>query len=131
MLELFTLAQFARGQLEDNIPEQLVKHQVMLAWDSDRYPQQTQQFLRENYLRRARLLVAGKWLRPSEKGYRFSIAIPGDYVFLGNVQPVPGTLNGQPFSGHGFFAAGEYTFEPAQPQGFMTLEWVRAWERRE
>jgi hypothetical protein len=129
VLELFTLAQFARGELEDDIPQHLAKHQVMLAWDSDRYPERTQQFLRENYFRRARLLIAGKRLVPSKEGYKFSIAVPGDYVMLGKVQPVDGTLNGQPFSGRGFFAAGEYTFEPAQPQGFMTLEWERAWER--
>ena len=129
VLVLFTLTQFTRRQLSDDIPEQLVKHQVMLAWDSDRYPQRTQHFLQENYLRRARLLVAGKWVAPSEDGYKFSVAVPGDYVILGNVQPVPGTLNGQPFSGRGFFTAGEYVFKPAQPQGYVLLEWVRAWER--
>jgi hypothetical protein len=131
VLELFTMAQFDHGRLGDDIPEQLVRHQVMLAWASDRYPQRTQQFLRENYLRRAGLLVGGKWLAPSKDGYKFAIAVPGDYAIVGNVQPVPGTLNGQPFSGRGFFTAGDYVFEPAQSQGNILLEWARAWEREE
>jgi Dolichyl-phosphate-mannose-protein mannosyltransferase len=129
VLELFTMTRYRDDVLPDRIPEQLVANHTMVAVRSDRYPERTQRFLRENYLWSGRLLIAGIETHENAGGaIQFHLALGGSYVFLCNGHLLSGKLNGIPISGKAEMQPGRFEFVPDTADWPITIQWERAYQ---
>jgi hypothetical protein len=129
VLELFTLRRYSQGLLPDQIPEQLMAKRTMVAVRSDRYPERTRRFLRENYLWTGQLLVAGLQANGDAKGsIQFQVSLGGTYVFLSNGHLVSGKLNGVSVPGKAEMEPGPFEFVSDSPVSQVTIEWARAYQ---
>jgi hypothetical protein len=128
VLELFTMKQYRDDLLTDRIPEQLIAHHTMVAVRSDRYPEHTRRFLRENYLWSGQLFIAGKALHENAGGaFQFDLSLGGSYVFLSNGHLLSGKLNGAPMSGKAEMQPGFFEFVPDKGDWPVTIQWERAY----
>jgi Dolichyl-phosphate-mannose-protein mannosyltransferase len=129
VLELFTLREYRDDLLTDRIPEQLIAHHTMVAVRSDRYPEHTRRFLKENYLWSGRLLIAGIEAHENAGGsFQFHLSLGGSYVFLSNGHLLSGKLNGVPISGKAEMQPGLFEFVPDTGDWPVTIQWERAYQ---
>jgi len=133
VLEEMTRWMLKREQLADDIPEQMIAHDVCVAARSaERYPPRTVQFLKENFVPVSfRLLVAGKMLTPAPAGKPtpFHIAIPARYALAGAGESGSVLLDGRRYEGPLFLAAGPHTIQTHAGVGSVALVWAQAIER--
>lgn len=123
-LEIVTRAQLAHGILRDTIAEDVVRTRTYVAQaDGPPWPPKGRAFLSANFVNLGRLRAAGQWIR--EDG-TFTIAIPGEYLILGEKGEVRGVLDGTPYTGARQLAAGAHRF--VGPKNVAVL-WAPAFRR--
>ena len=129
VLELFTMEQYRSDLLTDHIPEQLIAHHTMLAVRSDRYPEHTRRFLKENYIWSGRLLIAGFEIPENAGGaFQFHLSLGGRYVFLSNGHLLSGKLNGVSIAGEAEMQPGFFEFVPDTADWPVIIQWERAYQ---
>jgi dolichyl-phosphate-mannose-protein mannosyltransferase len=133
--ETITKSAIQRGLVVDNAPQKCVEtHTCVVATTLIRtFPRDTSRFVRRNYLRVTKnLRIAGKELKPSATNPRrceFEVTIPASYEIISPRENVWGTLDGMPYNGARFLAAGPHTFESASPSSGLVLLWAQAVSR--
>ena len=133
--ETITKSAIQRGIILDNAPQRCVEtHTCVVATTLIRtFPRDTARFVRRNYLRVTNnLRIAGKELKPSATNSRqceFEVTIPASYEIISLKENVSGTLDGIPYNGARFLAAGSHTFESTSPSRGLVLLWAQAVDR--
>jgi hypothetical protein len=135
VLERITMKAVQRGIIIDDAPKRCVETNtcVVSATILRRLSPATREFVERNYQPVTdSLRVAGLALEPSAKSPRrsdFEIVIPASYEIIsrdGSV--VSGTLDGTPYDGPRFIAAGPHSFESTSISRLVLL-WARAADR--
>ena len=130
--ETITKSAIRRGLILDNAPQRCVEtHTCVVATTLIRtFPRDTSRFVRRNYLTVTNnLRIAGKELKPSATNPRrceFEVTIPASYEIISPRENVSGTLDGIPYNGARFLAAGSHTFESTSPSHGLVLLWAQA-----
>jgi hypothetical protein len=130
--ETITKSAIQRGLMLDNAPQRCVEtHTCVVATTLIRtFPRDTSRFVRRNYLTVTNnLRIAGKELKPSATNPRrceFEVTIPASYEIISPRENVSGTLDGIPYNGARFLAAGSHTFESTSPSHGLVLLWAQA-----
>jgi len=130
--ETITKSAIQRGLIVDNAPRRCVEtHTCVVATTLIRtFPRDTARFVRRNYLTVTNnLRIAGKELKPSATNPRrceFEVTIPASYEIISPGENVSGTLDGIPYNGARFLAAGSHTFESTSPSHGLILLWAQA-----
>ncbi len=130
--ETITKSAIQRGLIVDNAPQRCVEtHTCVVATTLIRtFPSDTSRFVRRNYLKVTNnLRIAGKELKPSATNPRrceFAVTIPASYEIISRTENVSGTLDGIPYNGARFLAAGSHTFESTSPSHGLVLLWAQA-----
>ena len=130
--ETITKSAIQRGLIVDNAPQRCVEtHTCVVATTLIRtFPSDTSRFVRRNYLTVTNnLRIAGKELKPSATNPRrceFAVTIPASYEIISRTENVSGTLDGIPYNGARFLAAGSHTFESTSPSHGLVLLWAQA-----
>ena len=130
--ETITKSAIQRGLMLDNAPQRCVEtHTCVVATTLIRtFPSDTARFVRRNYLTVTNnLRIAGKELKPSATNPRrceFEVTIPASYEIISPSENVSGTLDGIPYNGARFLAAGSHTFESRSPSHGLVLLWAQA-----
>jgi len=130
--ETITKSAIQRGLILDNAPQRCAEtHTCVVATTLIRtFPSDTARFVRRNYLTVTKnLRIAGKELKPSATNPRrceFEVTIPASYEIISPGENVSGTLDGIPYSGARFLAAGSHTFESTSPSHGLVLLWAQA-----
>jgi len=130
--ETITKSAIQRGLILDNAPQRCVEtHTCVVATTLIRtFPRDTSRFVRRNYLTVTNnLRIAGKELKPSATNPRrceFEVTIPASYEIISPRENVSGTLDGIPYNGARFLAAGSHTFESTSPSHGLVLLWAQA-----
>jgi hypothetical protein len=130
--ETITKSAIQRGLILDNAPQRCVEtHTCVVATTLIRtFPRDTSRFVQRNYLRVTNnLRIAGKELKPSATNPRrceFEVTIPASYEIISPEENVSGTLDGIPYNGARFLAAGSHTFESPAPCHGLVLLWAQA-----
>jgi len=130
--ETITKSAIQRGLILDNAPQRCAEtHTCVVATTLIRtFPSDTARFVRRNYLTVTKnLRIAGKELKPSATNPRrceFEVTIPASYEIVSPGENVSGTLDGIPYSGARFLAAGSHTFESTSPSHGLVLLWAQA-----
>jgi len=133
--ENITRSAIQRGLILDNAPQRCVEtHTCVVATTLIRkFPRDTSLFVRSNYLRvTSNLRIAGKELKPSATNplrCEFEVTIPASYEIISATENVSGTLDGIPYNGARFLAAGPHTFESTSPSHGLVLLWAQAVDR--
>ena len=95
-----------------------------------RFPRDTRRFVKRNYLAATRnLRIAGGKLKPSATNphyCEFNVTIPTVYEIISRGENVSGTLDGIPYNGARFLAAGPHTFESKSVPRDLILLWAQA-----
>jgi hypothetical protein len=127
ILEFITRNAIARGLVVDTVPEDLVRTGCHIAQaDGPQWPDRGRDFMSANFIDLGRLRASGQWLRPDGS---FTIAIPGDYVVLWKHGQAAGSLDGTPYRGARFVAAGVHKFADARPGERVAVLWAPAFAR--
>ena len=106
VLEKLTKKAISRGRLHDTIAADVLRTKTMVAVpDNPSFPPQGRAFLLRNFVPVGCLRVAGMPVT----GGRFRIEIPGEYSILSDRGEFLGTLDGTPYAGPRFLAAGSHT----------------------
>jgi len=135
VLERITMKAIGRGIIVDNAPQLCVERQtcVVATIIGQRLSSQTRRFVERNYLPVAdNLRVAGAMLKPSGSNPRhsdFQVVIPASYKIISRDGSVSGTLDGIPYEGARFLAAGSHSFESASTINHGVLLWAQAVDR--
>ena len=134
VMESLTREGLDRGVIPDRIPEDLVATRTCVTVDSvRRFPPRASRFILENYISVGPLRVAGQRLDVPPPGrapkVTFEVAVPARYGLVAKEGPVSGTLDGQPYLGPRFLAAGRHDFVAAERPGRLALVWAQALER--
>jgi hypothetical protein len=130
--ETITKLAIQRGVIPDNAPQRCVEtHTCVVATTRIRtFPRDTSRFVKRNYLTVTNnLRIAGKELKPSVTNPRrceFEVIIPASYEIISSSENVSGTLDGIPYNGARFLAAGWHTFESTSPSNGLVLLWAQA-----
>jgi hypothetical protein len=130
--ETITKSAIRRGLILDNVPQRCVEtHTCVVATTLIKtFPRDTSRFVRRNYLTVTNnLRIAGKELKPSATNPRrceFEVTIPASYEIISPRENVSGTLDGIPYNGARFLAAGSHTFESTSPSHGLVLLWAQA-----
>ena len=133
--ETITKSAIQRRLILDNAPQRCVEtHTCVVATTLIRtFPRDTARFVRRNYLRVTNnLRIAGKELKPLATNPRrceFEVTIPASYEIISLKENVSGTLDGIPYTGARFLAAGSHTLESASPSHGLVLLWAQAVDR--
>ena len=133
--ETITKSAIQRGLMLDNAPQRCVEtHTCVVATTLIRtFPRDTSRFVRRNYLRVTNnLRIAGRELKPSATNplrCKFEVTIPASYEIISPSENVSGTLDGIPYKGARFLAAGSHTFESTSPSRALVLLWSQAVDR--
>jgi len=133
--ETITKSAIQRGLILDNAPQRCVEtHTCVVATTLIRtFPRDTSRFVRRNYLRVTNnLRIAGNELKPSTTNplrCDFAVTIPASYKIISPTENVSGTLDGIPYDGARFLAAGSHTFESTSPSRGLLLLWSQAVDR--
>ncbi len=135
VFETITDSAIERGILVDDTPEKCTETHTCVAATPllKRLQRETRRFVKRNYLPVAdNLRIAGKELKPSATDPRkcdFEVTIPASYEIISPNQGVSGTLDGVPYTGARFLAAGPHVFESASTSHNLTLLWAQAADR--
>jgi hypothetical protein len=130
--ETITKSAIQRGLILDDAPQRCVEtHTCVVATTLIRtFPRDTSRFVRRNYLTVTNnLRIAGKELKPLATNPRrceFEVTIPASYEIISPRENVAGTLDGIPYNGARFLAAGSHTFESTSPSHGLVLLWAQA-----
>ena len=130
--ETITKSAIQRGLIVDNAPRRCVEtHTCVVATTLIRtFPRDTARFVRRNYLTVTNnLRIAGKELKPLATNPRrceFEVTIPASYEIISPRENVSGTLDGIPYNGARFLAAGWHTFESTSLSHGLILLWAQA-----
>jgi len=133
--ETITRSAIQRGLLLDNAPQRCVETRTCVVATTliKTFPRETSRFVRSNYLTVTNnLRVAGKKLKALATNPRrceFQIIIPASYEIISPRENVSGTLDGIPYNGPRFLAAGSHTFESTSPSHGLVLLWSQAVDR--
>jgi hypothetical protein len=133
--ETITKSAIQRSLILDNAPQRCVEtHTCVVATTLIRtFPRDTARFVRRNYLLVTNnLWIAGKELKPSATNPRrceFEVTIPAPYEIISLKENVSGTLDGIPYTGARFLAAGSHTLESTSPPHGLVLLWAQAVDR--
>ena len=126
-LENLTRARMHLHLLDDDIIAALVDTRTCMA-SEDRLEGRDLDFVRANYLPfDMKMRVAGQHLATDRA--KFDIHIAATYVIITPSGPATGTLDGQPYAGKIFLAAGPHEFVSRDPQPPHLLVWAQAYER--
>jgi hypothetical protein len=135
VFETITKSAIERGILVDDTPEKCAETHTCVAATPlmKRLPRETRRFVKRNYLPVAdNLRIAGKELTPSTTDPRecdFEVTIPASYEIISPNQSVSGRLDGVPYTGARFLAAGPHIFESESTSRNLTLLWAQAADR--
>src|SRR5262249_19522919 len=135
IFETITKSAIQRGLIMDNAPQRCVEtHTCAVATTLiKKLPRDTRCFVKQNYLAATNdLRIAGEELKPSPADPRecdFEVTIPASYEIISPNQSVSGTLDGVPYTGARFLAAGRHVFESASTARNLTLLWAQAADR--
>ena len=130
--ETITKSAIQRGLILDNAPQRCVEtHTCVVATTLIKtLPRDTSRFVRGNYLTVTNnLRIAGKELKASATNPRrceFQVVIPASYEIISPRENVSGTLDGIPYNGARFLAAGSHTFESTSSFHDLVLLWAQA-----
>jgi hypothetical protein len=133
--ETITKSAIRRGLILDNAPQRCVEtHTCVVATILIKtFPRDTSRFVKGNYLTVTNnLRIAGKELKASATNPRrceFEVTIPASYEIISPKENVSGTLDGIPYKGARFLAAGSHTFESTSPSRGLVLLWAQAVDR--
>jgi hypothetical protein len=133
--ETITKSAIQRGLILDSAPQRCVEtHTCAVATTLIRkFPQDISRFVRANYLKVTNnLRIAGKELKPSAANplrCEFEVTIPASYEIISPNEQVSGTLDGIPYNGARFLAAGSHTFESPSAFRGLVLLWAQAADR--
>ncbi len=126
-LENVTRARMHLHLLDDGIIPALVGTRTCMA-SEDRMEGRDLDFVRANYLPfDMKMRVAGQHLATDRA--KFDIHIAATYAIITPSGPATGTLDGQPYAGKIFLAAGPHEFVSSEPQPPHLLVWAQAFER--
>jgi hypothetical protein len=132
VFETITKSAIERGVIADNAPQSCVETHTCVVANSliKRFPPDTRRFVKRNYLATTKnLRVAGEQLKPSATNpgrCEFEVTIPAVYEIISPSENVSGTLDGIPYNGARFLAAGPHTFESASGSRDLILLWAQA-----
>ena len=134
VFETITRRSIERGLIADDAPQRCIETRtcVVATMLMKRFSRGTRQFVKRNYLPVTdSLRVAGVRLKNSAglRRFDFEIVIPASYQIISNRNPVSGTLDGTPFDGGRFLAAGPHTFESASATDDLIALWTQAVDR--
>jgi len=132
VFETITKSAIQRGLILDNAPQRCVEtHTCVVASTQIKgLPYDTRRFVKRNYLMVTNnLRIAGEELKPSATNPRrceFDVTIPAVYEIISRSGNVSGTLDGIPYNGARFLAAGPHNFESASASHDLVLLWAQA-----
>ncbi len=135
VLDTITAKAIELGIMTDNAPQRCVETGtcVVATIMKKRFSRATRQFVERNYLPVAKnLRVAGAVLNPSTTDLRrfdFEVVIPASYRIIARDENVSGVLDGTPYIGARFLAAGQHSFESASTSKNLVLLWAQAVDR--
>ncbi len=117
VLETITRGRMQSGVLADTTPERVAASGTCLAvLDSPRFSDRTRSFLSQNFVSVGSVRVAGRLLdsaaRAGGEPIPFEVGIPARYAILSQRGEAHGRLDGEPYVGPRFLAAGRHQFEP-------------------
>ena len=130
--ETITKSAIQRGLILDNAPQRCVETLTCVVATTliRTFPRDTSRFVRRNYLRVTNnLRIAGRELKPSATNplrCKFEVTIPASYEIISPSENVSGTLDGIPYKGARFLAAGSHRFESTSPSHGLVLLWAQA-----
>jgi Dolichyl-phosphate-mannose-protein mannosyltransferase len=130
--DIITKSAIQRGLILDNASQRCVETRTCVVATTliRAFPRDTSRFVRGNYLRVTNnLRIAGKELKASAANPRrceFEVIIPASYEIISPRENVSGTLDGIPYTGARFLAAGPHVFESASTSRNLTLLWAQA-----
>ncbi len=119
--ESLTRRRLSRHLIADTGPSEIVAaHAFVAVFNSDRYPDETRDFIAANFLPVGKVYVAGLRLdgRPENANgeIAFHIALPGTYKFEMKDGVAAGTIDAKPITGPLDLTAGEHLYRPAPGQ---------------
>jgi hypothetical protein len=135
VFETITRRSVERGIIVDNTPQRCVETHTCVAATSlmKKLPRDTRRFVKRHYLQVTNnLRVAGDELKRSATNPQradFDVVIPAPYEIISPDGNVSGTLDGTPYNGARFLAAGPHTFESASLPHKPILLWAQAVDR--
>jgi hypothetical protein len=135
VFEGITQSAIQRGIIVDKTPQRCVETRTCAVATIliRRLPRDTRRFVKRNYLPVTNnLRIAGKELKPSATNSHeadFEVVISAPYEIISPDGTVSGTLDGTPYEGARFLAAGPHTFKPGSISHNLTLLWARAADR--
>jgi hypothetical protein len=135
ILERITMKSIRGGLIVDNAPERCIETQtsVVATLLIERFSPRTRQFVEGNYLPVTdNLRVAGMTLQPSADDihrFDFNVVVPARYKIISPNASVAGMLDGMPYDGARFLAAGHHIFESTSASGHFVLLWAQAVDR--
>jgi hypothetical protein len=120
VLEKLTRKAISKGRIHDTIAADILRtHTMVSVPDNLSFPLDGRAFLARNFVRTGCVRVAGMMVN----GHEFRIEIPGHYSLLSDHADFNGTLDGTPYAGPRFLAAGIHTIDAAQRSAVV---WRRA-----
>lgn len=130
-LEGVTIARMNRGLIKDDLIERLIDTRTAVLHYT-RIPPGSRPFVLQNYISVGNIMVLGTLLQPSTADantYEFDIAIPQQYAVVGESETPAVTLDGEPFTGSRWLAAGHHVLHAEKDSGRLALLWSRAQEK--
>jgi hypothetical protein len=116
-----------KGILRDTVAADVIRTRTHVAQaDGPMWPPQARAFLSENFLDMGRLRASGQWIK--EEG-TFTIAVPGEYMVLGEEGEARGMLDGRPYRGPRLLDQGRHRFERSAPGQKIAVVWAPAVRR--
>jgi hypothetical protein len=135
IFEAITRSAIERGILLDNVPQACVQTRTCAVATLliKRFSRGTREFVKRNYVPvTSSLRIAGAELKASATSpgrCEFNVTIPAEYELISRAQDVSGTLDGVPYNGARFLAAGPHTFESTSISRDLILLWAQAADR--
>jgi len=120
VLERMTKRAISSGRLKDTIAQDVLRtHAMVSVSDNESFPRDGRAFLSRNFIRVGCVRVAGMMVN----GREVRIEIPGEYSLLSDRGDFRGTLDGTPYEGPRFLAAGNHTVDAPHRSAVV---WQRA-----
>ncbi len=130
--ENITRYRFAKGLLQDDIAEHLVRTRTPLVKRFN-MPPNGRAFVDNNYLDIGdSFSVLGKLIRPLPSAgntFEFEVTVPEKYVILDRKGIVNGELDGVPVAGPQEITTGPHRFTATNSAGTLELVWARAYQK--
>ena len=119
-LEKLTKKAISKGRIHDTIAADVLRtHTMVSVPDNPSFPPDGRAFLSRNFVRAGCLRVAGMMVT----GPEFRIEIPAQYSLVSDRADFHGSLDGTPYAGPRFLAAGIHTIDAPQRSAVV---WQRA-----